>query len=71
MVYVAHLPSIDALSPGAYKCGQVWGIQIDVAGVSFYHQGSANLIDDAGHMPQMERPAEVQAAIEETIARAG
>jgi pyruvate dehydrogenase E2 component (dihydrolipoyllysine-residue acetyltransferase) len=29
------------------------------------------LIDDAGHMPQMERPAEVQAAIEETIARAG
>jgi pyruvate dehydrogenase E2 component (dihydrolipoamide acetyltransferase) len=29
------------------------------------------LIDGAGHMPQMERPAEVQAAIEETIARAG
>jgi len=29
------------------------------------------LIDDAGHMPHMERPAEVQAAIEETIARAG
>ena len=28
------------------------------------------LIDDAGHMPHMERPAEVQAAIEETIARA-
>ena len=27
------------------------------------------LIDGAGHMPQMERPAEVQAAIEETIAR--
>ena len=31
----------------------------------------SRLIDDAGHMPQMERPAEVQAAIEETIARAG
>ena len=30
-----------------------------------------HLIDDAGHMPQMERPAEVQAAIEKTIARAG
>jgi L-ascorbate metabolism protein UlaG (beta-lactamase superfamily) len=38
---------LDALSPGAYKCGQVWGIRIEVAGVSFYHQGSANLIDDA------------------------
>jgi pyruvate dehydrogenase E2 component (dihydrolipoamide acetyltransferase) len=30
-----------------------------------------HLIDSAGHMPQMERPAGVQAAIEETIARAG
>jgi pyruvate dehydrogenase E2 component (dihydrolipoamide acetyltransferase) len=30
-----------------------------------------HLIDGAGHMPQMERPAEVQAAIEETVARAG
>ena len=30
-----------------------------------------HLIDGAGHMPHMERPAEVQAAIEETIARAG
>ena len=30
-----------------------------------------HVIDEAGHMPQMERPAEVQAAIEETIARAG
>ena len=28
------------------------------------------LVDRAGHMPHMERPAEVQAAIEETIARA-
>jgi pyruvate dehydrogenase E2 component (dihydrolipoamide acetyltransferase) len=32
---------------------------------------SHHLIDGAGHMPHMERPAEVQAAIEETIARAG
>jgi L-ascorbate metabolism protein UlaG (beta-lactamase superfamily) len=38
---------LDALSPAAYRCGQVWGISIKVAGVSFYHQGSANLIDDA------------------------
>jgi L-ascorbate metabolism protein UlaG (beta-lactamase superfamily) len=38
---------LDALSPGAYRCGQVWGITIEVAGVTFYHQGSANLIDDA------------------------
>jgi L-ascorbate metabolism protein UlaG (beta-lactamase superfamily) len=38
---------LDALSPSAYKCGQVWGIHIEVAGISLYHQGSANLIDDA------------------------
>jgi pyruvate dehydrogenase E2 component (dihydrolipoyllysine-residue acetyltransferase) len=30
-----------------------------------------HLIDGAGHVPHMERPAEVQAAIEETIARTG
>jgi len=38
---------LDGLSPSAYRCGQVWGISIEVAGVRFYHQGSANLIDDA------------------------
>jgi L-ascorbate metabolism protein UlaG (beta-lactamase superfamily) len=38
---------LDGLCPGAYRCGQVWGISIAVAGVRFYHQGSANLIDDA------------------------
>jgi L-ascorbate metabolism protein UlaG (beta-lactamase superfamily) len=38
---------LDSLAPGAYRCGQVWGISIEVAGVRFYHQGSANLIDDA------------------------
>jgi L-ascorbate metabolism protein UlaG (beta-lactamase superfamily) len=38
---------LDALSPGAYRCGQVWGIHVEVAGTTFYHQGSANLIDDA------------------------
>lgn len=38
---------LDALSPGAYRCGQVWGVSIEVAGTRFYHQGSANLIDEA------------------------
>jgi L-ascorbate metabolism protein UlaG (beta-lactamase superfamily) len=38
---------LDGLSPGAYRCGQVWGISIAVGGVRFYHQGSANLLDDA------------------------
>lgn len=37
---------LDGLSPTAYKCGQVWGIHIEVAGTTFYHQGSANLLDD-------------------------
>jgi L-ascorbate metabolism protein UlaG (beta-lactamase superfamily) len=37
---------LDGLSPAAYKCGVVYGIQIEVAGTSLYHQGSANLIDD-------------------------
>ncbi len=40
---------LDALSPSAYRCGQVWGIHIEVAGMTFYHQGSANLIDEAVH----------------------
>lgn len=38
---------LDALTPGAYRCGQVYGVRVEVAGASFYHQGSANLIDDA------------------------
>lgn len=38
---------LDSLAPGAYRCGRVWGISIAVAGVRFYHQGSANLVDDA------------------------
>jgi L-ascorbate metabolism protein UlaG (beta-lactamase superfamily) len=37
---------LDALSPGAYRCGQVWGIHIEVAGFTLYHQGSANLLDE-------------------------
>ncbi|MGH2944345.1 MAG: MBL fold metallo-hydrolase [Solirubrobacteraceae bacterium] len=37
---------LHGLRPGAYRCGQVWGIRIDVAGVSLYHQGSADLDDE-------------------------
>ncbi len=38
--------NLDDLSSGRYRCGQVYGIHIAVAGASFYHQGSANLIDE-------------------------
>jgi L-ascorbate metabolism protein UlaG (beta-lactamase superfamily) len=37
---------LEALSPAAYKCGAVYGIQIEVGGATLYHQGSANVIDD-------------------------
>ena len=36
---------LDGLAPGAYKCGAVYGIRIEVAGVTLYHQGSADLND--------------------------
>jgi L-ascorbate metabolism protein UlaG (beta-lactamase superfamily) len=34
---------LDGLVPGSYRCGAVYGIRIDVAGISLYHQGSADL----------------------------
>lgn len=37
---------LDALTPQAYRCGQVWGLHVAVAGVTLYHQGSCDLIDD-------------------------
>jgi len=37
---------LDALTPQAYRCGQVWGIAIEVGGARLYHQGSADLLDD-------------------------
>lgn len=37
---------LHGLIPTAYKCGAVWGIQIDVAGTRLYHQGSADLDDE-------------------------
>jgi len=44
----------DQLTPPAYACGQVYGIHIRVAGVTFYHQGSADLIDDAIRHSQVD-----------------
>jgi L-ascorbate metabolism protein UlaG (beta-lactamase superfamily) len=38
---------LAALNPAAYRCGQTWGIHIEVAGIQLYHQGSADLVDDA------------------------
>jgi L-ascorbate metabolism protein UlaG (beta-lactamase superfamily) len=38
----AHL---DGLGTRAYRCGQVYAMHIAVAGVSFYHQGSADLVE--------------------------
>lgn len=38
---------LDELGAGRFRCGQVYGIHIAVAGVGFYHQGSANLVDEA------------------------
>jgi L-ascorbate metabolism protein UlaG (beta-lactamase superfamily) len=37
---------VDHLTPQAYKCGQVFGVCIEVAGARIYHQGSADLLED-------------------------
>jgi L-ascorbate metabolism protein UlaG (beta-lactamase superfamily) len=37
---------VDELTPQRYRCGQVWGICVEVAGMRIYHQGSADLIED-------------------------
>jgi L-ascorbate metabolism protein UlaG (beta-lactamase superfamily) len=37
---------LDGLAAGAYRCGEIFGIRIRVAGATLYHQGSANLIDE-------------------------
>lgn len=37
---------VDHLTPQAYRCGQVWGIHVEVAGMRFYHQGSADFLED-------------------------
>jgi pyruvate dehydrogenase E2 component (dihydrolipoamide acetyltransferase) len=68
--------SADALAAlgNAIPVTVVWGRAdriIPAAQAESVTSAVRHLIDGAGHMPQMERPAEVQAAIEETIARAG
>ena len=40
---------LDALSHRRPTDADIWGIHIEVAGMTFYHQGSANLIDEAVH----------------------
>jgi L-ascorbate metabolism protein UlaG (beta-lactamase superfamily) len=37
---------VGGLTAQAYKCGQVWGIAIEVGGVKLYHQGSADILED-------------------------
>jgi pyruvate dehydrogenase E2 component (dihydrolipoamide acetyltransferase) len=52
----------------------VWGVAdriIPPAQAESVAGANRYLLDGVGHMPHMERPAEVQAAIEDTIARAG
>jgi L-ascorbate metabolism protein UlaG (beta-lactamase superfamily) len=38
--------SLDALSSAAYRCGQVYGIHLEVAGTSIYHLGSADMVEE-------------------------
>lgn len=37
---------VDEMTPQAYRCGQVFGLLVEVAGLRFYHQGSADLLED-------------------------
>ena len=63
-----------AATGGAVPVTVVWGRAdriIPPAQAESVSGAVRHVIDGAGHMPQMERPADVQAAIEETIARAG
>jgi pyruvate dehydrogenase E2 component (dihydrolipoamide acetyltransferase) len=58
---------------GAIPVTVVWGAEdriIPAAQAESVSGATRRVIDGAGHMPHMERPAEVQSAIEETIARA-
>jgi pyruvate dehydrogenase E2 component (dihydrolipoamide acetyltransferase) len=58
---------------GAVPVTVIWGSAdqvIPAAQAGSVAGAVRHVIDGAGHMPHMERPAEVQAAIEETIARA-
>jgi len=37
---------LDGLTANAYRCGNVYSMHVRVAGATFYHQGSANLIEE-------------------------
>jgi pyruvate dehydrogenase E2 component (dihydrolipoamide acetyltransferase) len=61
-----------AVVGGALPVSVVWGASDRVIPPDQAERvtGAARyVVDGAGHMPHMERPAQVQAAIEETIAR--
>ena len=63
-----------AAAVGAVPVAVVWGSAdriIPAAQAASVPGAARYVVDGAGHMPHMERPAEVQAAIEETMARAG
>jgi pyruvate dehydrogenase E2 component (dihydrolipoamide acetyltransferase) len=64
-------PALAAIG-GAVPVTVVWGAAdriIPAAHAASVPGAARVIIDAAGHMPHMERPAEVMAAIEETIAR--
>ena len=59
---------------GAVPVTVVWGSEdriIPPAQAESVAGAVRYLLEGTGHMPHMERPTEVQAAIEEAIARAG
>lgn len=39
--------AVEELTAPAYRCGDCFGLHIEVAGVRLYHQGSADLVDEA------------------------
>jgi pyruvate dehydrogenase E2 component (dihydrolipoamide acetyltransferase) len=68
----ADSAALVAAIGGAVPVAVVWGRAdriIPAAQAESVAGAARHLIDGAGHMPHMERPAEVQTAIEETIAR--
>jgi pyruvate dehydrogenase E2 component (dihydrolipoamide acetyltransferase) len=65
----AAIAAIGAAVPVAVVWGSADRI-IPAAQAGSVAGAASHLIDGAGHMPHMERPAEVQAVIEETIAAA-
>jgi pyruvate dehydrogenase E2 component (dihydrolipoamide acetyltransferase) len=63
-----------AATGGSVPVAVVWGSAdriIPAAQAGSVAGAVCHLIDGAGHMPHMERPGEVQSAIEQTVTRAG